>query len=282
MSGLTFADADADYSEADAVILGVPYDRTACFRAGSRDAPFTVRRSSYNFEVTHFEHGVYQTRLHDLGNTEDFFLPEDMMEDVRFHLSPSVNDKKFTVVIGGEHSVTLPAVECHGDVSVISIDAHLDSRDEFMGTRYSHACVMRRCADLLGTENVFVLGVRSVSEEEREADDPIGYIDSYTIMEKGMEWAVRKALDSVRNDKVYLTLDIDGIDPAFAPGTGTPEPFGLTPMDVKKAIGLIGDRMVGFDVNEICPPYDPSGITSVLGARFVKETLAVFSGSLRS
>jgi len=236
-----------------------------------------VRRASYNFERTHFEHGNYSIGLHDLGNTDDFFLPEDMMDDVRFLLSPAVKDGKFTVVIGGEHSVALPAVECHGDVSVISIDAHLDSRDEFMGTRYSHACVMRRCADLVGTENIFVLGVRSISEEEREADDPVPYIDSYAIKEKGIEWAVKKALDSVKNENVYLTLDIDGIDPSYAPGTGTPEPFGLTPDDVKKVINTIGKRMVGFDVNEICPPYDPAGITSVLGARFIKEALAVRS-----
>lgn len=277
MFGLSFADADSDLSDADAVILGVPYDRTACFRAGAREAPFSVRRASYNFERTHFEHGDYSIKLHDMGNTDDFFLTEDMMDDVRFLLSPAVKDGKFSVVIGGEHSVTLPAVECHGDVSVISIDAHLDSRDEFMGTKYSHACVMRRCADILGTENVFVLGVRSVSEEERESEDPVRYIDSYTIMEKGIEWAVRTALGSVKNKNVYLTLDIDGIDPSHAPGTGTPEPFGLTPVDVKKTIGMIGKRMVGFDVNEICPPYDPSGVTSVLGARFVKEVLAVRS-----
>jgi len=147
-----------------------------------------------------------------------------------------------------------------------------------MGTPYSHACVMRRCADVVGTENVFVLGVRSISGEELESDDPIPHIDSYKIMEKGIEWAVRRALDSVKTENVYLTLDIDGIDPSFAPGTGTPEPFGLTSMDVKKAINMIGDRMVGFDVNEICPPYDPSGITSILGARYIREVLAVKFG----
>ena len=136
---------------------------------------------------------------------------------------------------------------------------------------------MRRCADVIGTENVYVLGVRSISEEELESDDPVPYIDSYTIMEKGIGWAVRKALNAVKNKNVYLTLDIDGIDPAFAPGTGTPEPFGLTPMDVKHTINLIGKRLVGFDVNEITPPYDPSGVTSILGARLIKEALAVRS-----
>lgn len=281
MFGLTFADADSGYSESNAVILGVPYDHTACFRAGSREAPAAVRRASYNFERFHLEHGPNELAVHDLGNTDDFIFPEDMMDDVRFLLAPAAKDKKFTVLIGGEHSITLPAVECHGEVSVISIDAHLDSRDEFMGTKFSHACVMRRCADVVGTENVFAIGVRSVSEEELESEDPISYIDSYTVMEKGIEHAVKRALDSVHNENIYLTIDIDGIDPMYAPGTGTPEPFGLTSMDVKKVINVVGGRMVGFDVNEICPPYDPSGVTSILGARYIKEALAVYAKNLK-
>ena len=158
---------------------------------------------------------------------------------------------------------------------MISIDAHLDSRDEYMGTRNSHACITRRAADHLGIENVFALGMRSIAEEELDRDDVIPYISAYDIHEKGMEWAVKKALDSVKAEKVYLTLDIDGIDPAFAPGTGTPEPFGLHPYDVKKAINLIGDRLCGFDVCEVCPPADPTGSTPVLAARLIKEVMAV-------
>ena len=101
-------------------------------------------------------------------------------------------------------------------------------------------------------------------------------------METGIEKAVKTALDSVKNEKIYLTLDIDGIDPAYAPGTGTPEPFGLLPIDVKKAINMIGDRLAGFDVTEVCPPADPSGITSILAARFVNEVLAIHAKNLRS
>lgn len=275
MSGLNFAGAESDINDCDAVILGVPYDHTACFRSGAREAPLTVRRSSYNFEEELFEHpGVFRD-VCDLGNTDEFLMPEDMMDDIRFLLKPAVDSGKFTVMIGGEHSVTLPAVELHDDVAVISIDAHLDSRDEFMGSRSSHACVMRRCADIVGTENVFVLGVRSVSREELDADDPVRFLSSYDIFDIGIEKAVETAMRSVKNKNIYLTLDIDGIDPSFAPGTGTPEPFGLTPMDVKKAINIIGKRLVGFDVTEICPPYDPTGVTSILGARYIREALAV-------
>jgi len=276
--GISFADAESSFSEADAIIYGIPYDRTASFRSGSREAPGAVRRASYNFEVKHFEHfPLPDVLLHDFGDLDDHIFPEDMHEEIGFSLAPAVRDKKFTVAIGGEHSITPPIVGCFDDVSVISVDAHLDSRDEFMGSPHSHACAMRRCADIAGTDNVFVLGVRSISEEELDCDDVVPHITSYEIMETGIERAVMRALDSVGNEKIYLTIDIDGVDPAFAPGTGTQEPFGLLPMDVKKIINAIGDRLIGMDVVEISPPYDHSGITSVLGARYIKEGIAVFA-----
>jgi len=282
--GISYAGAESDYDSADALILGVPYDRTSSFRAGAREAPFHIRKASYNFEEIHFEHGLDLPRLNvfDQGNCEDPFLPEDMMDEVKFFMAPAVKDGKFTVAIGGEHSVNIPIIQCFkkNDIALITIDAHLDSRDEYLGTRYSHACVTRRASEHLGIENVFSLGVRSVSREELERDDVIPYITSFEIKKKGMEWAVKKALDSIKNERVYLSLDIDGIDPAFAPGTGTPEPFGLDPMDVKNAINLIGDRLAGFDVMEVCPPADPSGITSVLAARLINEALAVRSKNL--
>jgi agmatinase len=215
--------------------------------------------------------------MHDLGDVDDHVLPEDMMNEIEFAVAPSVQDKKFTVAIGGEHSITPPIVKRFGNVSVISVDAHLDSRDEFMGTPYSHACAMRRCADAVGIDNVFVLGVRSISEEELGRDDIVPHISSYEIMEIGMKKAVERALSSVKNDKIYLTIDIDGIDPAFAPGTGTLEPFGLLPMDVKRLINMIGERLVGMDVVEISPPYDHGSITSVLGARYIKEGISIFA-----
>lgn len=283
--GIAYAGAESEYSDAEAVIFGIPYDHTACFKAGAREAPTAVRRASYNFEEIHFEHGLDQRRLavYDYGNCDDFILPEDMFAEVDFAVSPAIRDGKFTVAIGGEHSVNIPIIRAFPErsVALISIDAHLDSRDEYLGTPYSHACVTRRAAEHLGLDNVFVLGARAIGAEELERDDPVRFISSYDIFDMGMARAVEEALDSVKAEKVYLTLDIDGIDPAYAPGTGTPEPFGLTPMDVKRAINMIGDRLVGFDVNEVCPPADPSGITSILAARMINEVLAVHAKSLR-
>ncbi|MDR0791359.1 MAG: agmatinase [Methanomassiliicoccaceae archaeon] len=278
LNGIAFADADSTFSDADVIIYGIPYDRTTSFRSGSREAPGAVRRASYNFEVTHFEHGkLPMVAVHDFGDIDDHIYPEDMMDDIRFSVTPAIRDKKFTVAIGGEHSVTSPIVSIHDKISVISVDAHLDSRDEFLGSPYSHACVMRRCVEHVGIDNVFVLGVRSICDEELDRDDIVPHITSFEIMDHGMERAIGRALDSVRNEKIYLTIDIDGVDPAFAPGTGTQEPFGLLPIDVKRLINSIGDRLIGMDVVEISPPYDPSGITAVLGARYIKEGISVYS-----
>lgn len=283
--GIGYAGAEADYNEADAVIFGVPYDHTACFKAGAREAPWAIRRASYNFEEIHFEHGIHQElpAVCDYGNCDDFVLPEDMMSEVEFAVGPAVRDGKFPIVIGGEHSVNIPVIRSFekDDIAVISIDAHLDSRDEYLGTPYSHACVMRRAAEHVGLDNVFVLGARAIGEEELDRDDVIPFISSYEIFDIGISKTIERALESVRNERIYLTIDIDGIDPAFAPGTGTPEPFGLMPMDVKKVIDAVGDRLAGFDVVEVSPPSDPAGITSILAARYINEVIAVIAKNLR-
>ncbi|MDR0887755.1 MAG: agmatinase [Candidatus Methanoplasma sp.] len=280
--GISYAGAESDYDDSDAVIIGIPYDRTASFKSGAREAPAHIRRASYNFEEIHFEHGLDlpELNVHDYGDCGDFFLPQDLFDDVRFAIEPAIRDKKFTIAIGGEHTINMPIIQAYDDISLITIDAHLDSRDEYLGTPYSHACVTRRASEHLGIENVFALGVRAIAREELERDDVVPHITSFEIFDKGIDWAVEKALDSVKNEKVYISLDIDGIDPAYAPGTGTPEPFGLRPIDVKKIINAVGGRLIGFDVNEVCPPADPSGITSVLAARFINESLAVYAKNL--
>ncbi len=282
-NGISFADAESTYNDADVCIYGIPYDHTACFRAGAREGPMAIRRASYNFERSHFEHGrLPELSVFDYGDCDDFFYPEDMIDEVMFAMGNPIRDGKFTVAFGGEHSVNIPIIRCFQErsIALISIDAHLDSRDEYMGAANSHACIMRRAAEHLGLDNVYVLGVRSVADEELDRDDAVPFVSAYDILDNGIEKAVSLALDSVKAEKVYLTVDIDGIDPAFAPGTGTPEPFGLHPYDVKKAINAIGDRLVGFDVCEVCPPADPTGCTAVLAARLAKEAMSVYARRL--
>ncbi len=270
-----FAFATADFEEAEYVILGVPFDLTTTFRHGAKAGPNAIREASHGFEPYVFEHDVLLTKIkvHDAGNIEELGTPADMVRVTEAEVTKIVEAGKFPILLGGEHSITIPAVRAMNDVGVITIDAHLDFRDEYDKNYLSHACVLRRNADRVGIENVLAYGIRSISIEEKRAPMP-EYIDAYTIHDEGVEKTFKKALNMMKREDIYFSLDIDGIDPAFAPGTGTPEPFGLSSIDVKKCIKMMGPRMVGFDVTEVSPPYD-NGNTAVLAARLVIEVIAV-------
>jgi len=271
---LRFSDATESFEEAEFVLLGVPFDRTTSFRSGARLAPTTIREASSNFEMELFEHGVTfdDIKFHDSGDLYEEGTVDDMVEAIEEEARKVVSAGKFLVSMGGEHSITPPIVKAYGeDISVITIDAHLDYRDSYQGLKNSHACAHKRIEDIVGKGNVFAFGIRSISGEEDHANAL--YADAFTIHEKGCMNVFREMLAKLERKPVYLSLDIDGIDPAYAPGTGTPEPFGLTPLDVKYIIDELAPRLVGFDVVEVCPPYD-NGNTSVLAARLVREVVA--------
>jgi agmatinase len=271
---LRFADANEGFEEAEFVLLGVPFDRTTSFRSGARFAPTTIREASSNFEMELFEHGVTfdDIKFHDSGDLYEEGTVDDMVKAIEEEARKIVSAGKFLVSMGGEHSITPPIVKAYGeDISVITIDAHLDYRDSYQGLKNSHACAHKRIEDVVGKGNVFAFGIRSISGEE-DHENAL-YADAFTIHEKGCMNVFRNMLAKLKRKPVYLSLDIDGIDPAYAPGTGTPEPFGLTPLDVKHIIDEIAPRLVGFDVVEVCPPYD-NGNTSVLAARLVREVVA--------
>lgn len=271
---LRFADAVSSFEEAEFVIVGVPFDKTTTYRSGARFAPTTVREASQSFEKENFEHGVTfdDIPVHDAGDLFDEGTADEMVVSVEEEARRIVSAGKFPLFIGGEHSITPPIVKALGEVSVITIDAHLDFREEYQGLRNSHACSHRRIVDHVGKGNAFAFGVRSISGEER-ADEAL-YADSFRIHKEGCEKVFEEMLSKLKRRPVYLSLDIDGIDPCYAPGTGTPEPFGLTPWDVRYVINRLGDRLVGFDVVEVCPPYD-NGNTSLLAARIMREVMAV-------
>jgi len=275
LKGVSFADANASFDDARFVILGIPFDRTASYRTGARFAPNAIREASYNFETFLFEHGVdlLSIPFHDMGNLEEQGSVDAMVENAQMVIGEAVNAGKFPLVMGGEHSVTIPAVRTFGDIGVITIDAHLDFRQEYLGERNSHACVTKRIAEHVGLDRVAVLGVRSMSLDEWEDDKPL-YYDVFTIRRRGVKECLDEAVRALGAEKIYLSLDIDAIDPSFAPGTGTPEPFGMDPIDVKAIISGLGDRLIGFDVVEVCPPCD-QGSTAALAARLMREVIAV-------
>jgi len=271
MNSLKFADANSSFNDAKFVIFGVPFDSTSSFRSGSRFAPNRIREASYNFETYLMEQDVdlIDIPFHDAGNLDEYGNVDEMtgaVEDAVKKILP-----KFPILIGGEHSLTIGAVKTLKNVSVVFIDAHLDFREEYLGIKNSHACVSRRVSEIVGIENVFSIGVRSFSREEKNDAEKLGlkYVSSFDVKEKGIENIIRNLN---LKKKIYLSLDMDGVDPAFAPGVGNPEPFGLTPLDVVKCIKILSDRLVGFDVTEVCPPYD-NGNTSLLGARIIRDLI---------
>ena len=269
-----FADAESSYNEARFVYYGYPFDGTACFRKGTSEAPDAIRKNSYNFETYLLELGIdlSDVSANDWGNlelTKNQDKNEKLLEDL---VSKIVNDGKFPVGLGGEHSLTPAAVKAahskYPNLAVVILDAHLDFRKEYEGNTKSHATVTRRVSEIVGVDNVRSVGIRSVSQSEITEARSVGL----KFVESG--WTeLREYLADVIDDldgPVYLSLDMDAIDPAFAPGVGTPEPFGMTPYEVVQTINFFADRIVGFDCVEVCPPHD-NGNTSALAARLTRH-----------
>ncbi|MGI0149617.1 MAG: agmatinase, partial [Thermoplasmata archaeon] len=245
MPALSFADADAAFDDADIVLYGVPFDRTASFRSGARLGPNAIREASWNFENYMMDHRLRLTdvKVCDLGNTEAYGPTKDMVDGVQSRSEGIVRKGKIPIVLGGEHSIAPASVMGFDkDIGVLGIDAHLDFRDAYLNDRFSHACSARRISDHVGVDDVVYMGVRSFSAEESEDLERLGltYVSAYEIHESGLDRAVDRALKAVGEERIYLTIDVDGIDPAYAPAVGNPEPFGLTPLQVKSLIDKIG------------------------------------------
>ncbi len=277
---LNFADATEDYESSRFVIFSVPFDSTSSFRHGSKFAPDEIRKASYNLESYLVEHDfdIGTVAIHDFGHIismdEDAGV-EDVISAVKFYAGKFFSEGKFPIMLGGEHSLTAGIANAlPSDAGIIFIDAHTDFRSEYLGTKWSHAAWARRAFEALNGK-VFALGVRSVSKEEVEAAKELGYgyLTSYQIMELGVENAVKLACEKIGTDRIYLSIDIDGISAEFAPGTGTPEFFGLSPLQVKKIINILGSKLIGADIVEVNPEYD-NGNTAILAARLVQELIA--------
>ncbi len=277
-----FADADANRSDASYVVLGAPYDATASFRSGTAQGPDAIRQAAWNFETYNLRNGVdlRDVPIHDAGNLEvEDLPPEEMVAAVREAVADVVADDLLPVLLGGEHSITPPSVEAvaehHPDLAVLQLDAHLDYRDTYEESPWNHACAARRVADTVGPERVHVLGVRSAEREElQEARrDGLSFTTAQEVEREGMGRVLHDVVDALGEGPLYLTLDIDALDPSHAPGTGTPEPYGLAPRDVVQVIQRTAARIVGFDLVEVSPPWDP-GITAPLAARLTRELLA--------
>ncbi len=274
--------ATADFAGAGVVICGVPMDFTVTFRPGARLAPRHIRQASTGLEEysPYLEQDLRDCQYFDAG---DLVLPAgDVPESLRRIACVVENlfaHRKFPLLLGGEHLVSLPAVAAaarfYPELAVVQLDAHLDLRDAYAGQKLSHATVMRRIAEIVGGANIYQLGVRSGAREE------FLYAREHTHFFFNEVLAPLEQICNALQDRpVYVTLDIDVLDPAYAPGTGTPEPGGCSPQEIIQALHYLGRRrlpVVGLDLVEVSPVYDPSERTSILAAKLVREAILCFS-----
>lgn len=270
-SPLKFCDSSDSYKDSKYVIFGVPFDSTVSFRSGEKLAPNKIREASYNMESYSIYRGVNlkNSGIYDMGDIEEYHNSEDMLDEVFSVVDGIVADKKFPIMIGGEHSITFGAVK-RIKSKVVFIDAHTDFRSSYLGEKYSHACVARRVSEVVGKENIVSIGIRSVSPEEIKE----GTQKYFTSFEANEDFGkVSRFLRKFANSSTYLSIDFDGFDPAYAPGVGTPEPFGLDPIVIMDILNAIGPKLLGLDLTEITPLYD-NGNTAMLAARIIQEVVS--------
>lgn len=268
-----FLAAGFRYEESPIVIVGCPLDITSTFRPGTRFAPQAIREASWGLETYSplLDSDLEDLRICDVG---DLTLPQGnlagALEMVQGYVAALTGDGKFPILIGGEHLISLPAVnelvKHHPDLLVIQLDAHADLRQEYLGESLSHATVMRRIADVLGNGGICQLGVRSCTREEM-----------VSAKEMGSFYETGEVLRLAASRPVYLTVDLDVLDPGVAPGVTTPEPGGLT---FEQAISLISSlsslRVVGFDLVELSPLYDPTQQSAIAAAKLLRELILLF------
>ncbi|WAC04094.1 MAG: agmatinase [Methanoregula sp.] len=271
-----FANCVSGYTDASYVLFGVPYDSTTTFKPGTRDGPRAIREYSYNFEryMPAFDLNFNDIPVTDLGDIDTGVMPEDVVADVFDAVQEIIRDKKIPVMLGGEHSITTGAVRAVQPDCYVVCDAHLDLRDEFRGTRYNHACTTRRILDD-GVKDIIIVGGRSGTKDQFDLARSLTLYTADEIHRRGMDAIVTEIKDAVRQKRVYLSIDADAIDCCLTPGLGTPEPFGLTPQDVRDIILTVAPRAVAFDYVEVSP-FD-CGQTATVAAQLVREFIAAHS-----
>jgi len=277
-----FSGFQKPFEEADYVVLGVPFDVTSTYRTGARFGPNAIRVASLNIETYSFRSGVdvEDLRLHDLGDLHVSADAEQTLDRLARVVGEILDVSKMPVVIGGEHTITMGVLKGLGNrlsqTAVVSFDAHLDLRDEFMGLRLSHTTFMRRVNEQLRPAKIVEVGTRAVCKEELAYAEKarVEFITAQQIRRDGVEQtvkALKRKLAGVKS--VYLSVDMDVLDPAYAPAVQNPEPEGLGVQDLLDVLcGVCDGRVVGFDVVEVAPNYD-FGVSAVQAAKVVFEVL---------
>lgn len=279
-SPVTFFDAIYEYEDAEYVIFGAPFDNTSSFRTGSRWAPDRMREVAINFETYSPKYDLDMTDIlvHDAGNSFVSVNIDETLEWIYEDAKQIVDDGKFPIMIGGEHSLTYaPVKACYDacdekdDFAVLVLDAHFDLRTDFRGLKNNHACVSRHIIDNI-TKKYVSIGIRSGPREEWEhaKKEGIKFYSNDDVFEMGIKEIIKETKEYLNSDHIYLSLDMDAIDPAFCPGLGTPEPFGMTDREVREVLRAFAPKTIGFDVVEIAPEYD-NGQSAILATKLMRE-----------
>lgn len=261
-----------DYESSDIIMLGLPFDGTVSYRSGSRFAPEQIRLASWGLEdySPRFDRYLQDVNFHDagdlefpLGNTyKSLDLIEQNVEDI-------YKDGKRVFGIGGEHLVTLPQIKAISkffkDIAVVHFDAHTDLREEYLGEEMSHSAVIRHISKIIGPENIKQIGIRSGLKEEFDF-----------MKEHNTLISEYSQLDVLKGKKIFVTVDLDVLDPSVMPGTGTPESGGL---QFNELIGwfeyLKNFDIIGADVVELAPDYDASGVSTAVATKVIRELLMI-------
>ncbi|MGC8710518.1 MAG: agmatinase [Candidatus Micrarchaeia archaeon] len=253
---------DQDYSKSKIVVLPVPYDSTTTYQSGARNGPRAIINASRNIELYSYEVGADISKLGIYTTDElapDLSSPENMVKRISKEVGIILDDKKVPLLLGGEHTITIGAVQAfkqrEEELSIIQFDAHTDSRDELFGSRYMHATVMSRVSELY--DNFVQVGIRSIDEGYAKRMDKSKVILADEIYERGAE-DIAEQINSMTSNNVYLTIDLDVLDPSEMPSVGTPEPGGVSFSNLLKIIKIIGKRksISGIDIVELNPiPY---------------------------
>lgn len=275
----TFIACDASFEEATTVIFGAPYDSTTSNRPGTRFAPKAIRNDSFGLETysPYQDKDLSEVKIFDSGDLELSFGRVDLaLQDIEDHAREILSAGKRPLMIGGEHLVTLgqfrAVAEKYPDVCVIQLDAHTDLRQEYLGAELSHATIIRRLWDMVGDDRIYQLGIRSGEKAEFE------FAKEHTHLTKFNLTGLPKAIADLKDKPVYLTIDLDVLDPSAFPGTGTPEAGGIDFMTLLQAIIDIAQlNVVAIDVNELSPHYDLSGASTALATKIIREILLAFN-----
>lgn len=271
----TFIGCESEFYDADLVIFGAPFDSTTSYRPGTRFAGKAMRSESFGLET----YSPYQDKdltdisVYDGGELElPFGSPERALDMITDYTMQVISAGKIPVMMGGEHLVTLGAVraaaEKYPDLHIIHFDAHADLRDDYLGTKLSHACVLHRCWDIIGDGRIYQFGIRSGDRSEFQWGRDHVYTNKFNLD------TLDEIVEKLSGKPVYFTIDLDVLDPSVFPGTGTPEAGGISFMDLLGGILKVSRlNIVGADVNELSPMLDASGASTAVACKVMRELL---------